>query len=56
MKIEYDHNKSDKNARDRGLPFEHVVEFDWETALYTEDVRRAYPEQRFVAIGYIKER
>ena len=56
MKIEYDPAKSNKNYQERGLPFDQVVEFDWETALYEEDVRKLYPERRFVAIGYIGER
>jgi uncharacterized DUF497 family protein len=56
VKIEYDPGKSDKNCQERGLPFEQVVEFDWKTALYKEDVRNMYPERRFVAMGYIGER
>ena len=56
MKIEFDPEKSNKNDRERGLPFDLVAEFDWETALYTEDVRHVYPERRFVALGYLDER
>lgn len=56
MKIEFNPEKSNKNDRERGLPFDLVAEFDWETALYAEDVRHAYPEKRFVAIGYLEER
>jgi uncharacterized DUF497 family protein len=54
--IEFDPTKSEKNARERKLPFERTKEFDWETALYAVDLRHAYPERRFVAIGYIGER
>jgi uncharacterized protein (DUF4415 family)/uncharacterized DUF497 family protein len=50
MKIEFDPVKSAKNAREQGLPFPLADEFDWEGALYTEDVRHAYPERRFVAL------
>lgn len=32
------------------------MDFEWETVLYSEDIRHAYPEQRFVAIGYREER
>lgn len=53
MKIDFDPEKSNKNNLDRGLPFEKAAEFDWETALYAEDTRYAYPERRFVAIGYL---
>lgn len=56
MKIDFDHEKSRKNTQDRGLPFDQVVDFDWETAIYSEDVRQLYPERRFVAIGYLGER
>ncbi len=56
MKIDFDPEKSNKNNRDRGLLFDQAIDFDWETALYSEDVRHAYPERRFVAIGYLEER
>lgn len=56
MKIDFDPEKSNKNNHDRGLPFDRVAEFDWETALYAEDVRHSYPERRFIAMGYLEER
>jgi len=56
VKIEFDRAKSEKNARERDLPFEAVAEFDWETALYAEDSRFPYPERRFVALGFIDAR
>ncbi len=56
MKIDFDAEKSHKNSRDRGLPFDRALDFDWETALYSEDIRYPYPERRFVAIGYLQER
>lgn len=56
MKIDFDLKKSEKNNHDRGLPFDRAADFDWETALYAEDVRHSYPEQRFVAMGYLDER
>jgi uncharacterized DUF497 family protein len=54
--IEFDLAKSERNARERGLPFDRADEFDWETAIYEEDVRRGYSERRFVALGYLGER
>jgi uncharacterized DUF497 family protein len=54
--IEFDLAKSERNARERGLPFARADEFDWETATYEEDVRRGYSERRFVALGYLGER
>ena len=56
MKIEFDPAKSEKNARERDLPFERAADFDWEGAVYTEDSRNPYPERRFVAVGYLDER
>jgi len=56
MKIEFDPKKSEKNNLARGLSFERAIDFDWETAMYVEDTRRLYPEQRFVALGYLENR
>jgi uncharacterized DUF497 family protein len=56
MLIDFDPKKSNKNKFDRSLAFEQAADFDWETALYAEDVRHLYPEQRFVAIGYLEGR
>ncbi len=56
MKIEFNSEKSKKNNHDRGLPFECVDEFDWETAIYSEDARHCYPERRYVAMGYLGDR
>ena len=56
MKIDFDSKKSKKNDCARGLPFDQAAEFDWETAVYIEDMRNAYPERRFVAMGYLDKR
>jgi uncharacterized DUF497 family protein len=56
MKIEFDPVKSEKNARERGLPFPLVEEFGWESAVFSEDARFPYPETRFTALGFIGER
>ncbi|MGB6977137.1 MAG: BrnT family toxin [Gammaproteobacteria bacterium] len=56
MKIDFDPEKSHKNKLNRGLPFESAAEFDWETAIYLEDTRNPYPEQRFVALGFLNQR
>jgi uncharacterized protein len=56
VKIEFDPAKSEKNADTRGLPFDLAGQFDWENAIYAEDVRQSYPERRFVALGYLGER
>ena len=51
MDIEFDPAKSDRNIRERGLSFEHAVEFDFATAKIAEDIRKGYGEQRFMALG-----
>lgn len=53
MKIDFDLKKSEKNDRERQLPFERAIDFDWQTAIYSEDIRNDYPERRFVALGYL---
>lgn len=56
MRIEFDDAKSRRNAKERGLSFERVAEFEWESAIYEEDVRKGYGERRIVAIGFLEER
>lgn len=53
MKIEFDPAKSEKNEKERGLPFLLIAEFDWETARFGRDRRRDYGEPRFKALGYL---
>ena len=56
MRIEFDANKSQRNARERRLPFTLAAEFDFSTALVAEARRSDYPERRFVALGYLGQR
>ena len=56
MKIEFDPAKSEKNARERGLPFSLVEEFEWETSETEIDARFPYPEERRVTFGLIGKR
>jgi hypothetical protein len=56
VNIEFDDAKSRRNARERGLPFDRAAEFEWESAIYEEDVREDYGERRIVAIGLLEER
>lgn len=56
MKIDFDPNKSNKNLEERGLAFDAVVDFEWESAMLYEDTRKIYPERRFVAAGNINGR
>ncbi|TAN48655.1 MAG: BrnT family toxin [Rhodospirillales bacterium] len=56
MKIEFDPAKSARNITERGLPFERVAEFEFETALYLQDERKEYGEVRIRAFGFIEGR
>ena len=56
MDISYDHAKNARNITDRYLPFDRVAEFDFQSALLHEDVRKPYPERRFVAVGWLDGR
>ncbi|MGQ0709491.1 MAG: BrnT family toxin [Rhodoferax sp.] len=44
MDITFDAAKNLRNIADRGLSFERVGEFDFETAVYSVDARRDYGE------------
>ncbi len=56
MKIEFDPAKAARNILERGLPFELVRELDFSTATVVEDTRKNYPEQRWIATGYVGQR
>lgn len=56
MKISFDPAKSERNAAERGLPFDLAGEFDFETAMIDEDDRRDYGETRYLAFGRLGER
>ena len=56
MHIEFDVSKNETNIRDRGLSFERAVDFDFGTALIDRDTRKAYAEERFVAVGFLGQR
>lgn len=56
FEISFDPLKSARNLRDRGLPFERAADFAFETAIYSRDQRKEYPEVRIVALGLIGDR
>jgi uncharacterized protein len=56
LKIDFDPKKSRKNAEERGLPFDLVENFYWETARTNADDRFFYSEPRFSSYGYIGKR
>jgi hypothetical protein len=56
MQIFFDAAKSERNAWERGLPFDRAADFDWANALVFEDERHDYGERRFLATGYLDGR
>lgn len=56
MIIEYDKAKNQRNICERELSFEDARCFDFNTAVIEADVRKPYPEIRYVALGYLRER
>ena len=56
MNISFDRAKSERNERERGLPFALVGQLDWSEAVIEEDERMDYGERRYRALGYIGDR
>lgn len=56
MHISFDPDKNDRNVKERNLPFERAVAFEFETAHIQTDTRHDYGEVRYVAIGLIDGR
>ena len=56
MDIKYDTKKNERNIAERGLSFDRVAEFNFETALTIVDNRNPYGEVRYVSLGYLADR
>lgn len=56
MDITYDPAKNNKNIAERGLSFDAVGQFDFDTAFVYVATRKSYDEARYVGIGYIEHR
>lgn len=56
MDISYDTAKNAHNIEARGLAFARAAEFDFDTAKVWQDLRKPYPESRYVAVGYLDHR
>ncbi|MFW8567053.1 BrnT family toxin [Orrella sp. 11846] len=56
MDITYDPAKNSKNIAERGLSFDMVSQFDFDTAHVYADTRKDYGETRYIAVGYIEQR
>jgi uncharacterized protein len=48
--------KNERNIELRGISFELAAEFEWDSALIVEDVRKVYGEARYQALGRIGAR
>ena len=56
MRITFDPVKTERNVRLRGLSFEQVADFAFDSALFAVDERKEYHETRFVAMGLLGHR
>lgn len=56
MHIEFDPAKNERNILERGLSFDRVSDFDFDTASIWQDTRKPYPEARYVALGLLDSR
>lgn len=56
MRITYDNAKNQRNIQERQLSFDDAANLDWATAKIWEDTRKAYPEVRYIAVGYLQGR
>ena len=54
--ISFDPAKNERNIASRGISFEVAEQFEWDTALIVEDLRKEYGERRFRALGLIAGR
>jgi uncharacterized DUF497 family protein len=56
VEITFDPAKNERNLRERGLSFERVRDFHFETAIYQDDTRSDYGERRIRALGRLGDR
>ena len=54
--ISFDPAKNERNIASRGISFEVAEQFEWDTAMIAQDLRKEYGERRFQAIGFIAGR
>jgi len=52
----FDPAKNERNIASRGISFEVAEQFEWDTAMIAEDLRKEYGERRFQALGFIAGR
>jgi hypothetical protein len=54
--VSFDPAKNQRNIASRGISFEVAEQFEWDTAMIAEDLRKEYGEPRFQALGFIAGR
>jgi uncharacterized DUF497 family protein len=54
--VSFDPAKNERNLASRGISFEDTEEFEWDTAMIVEDLRKDYGEPRFQALGNVAGR
>jgi hypothetical protein len=54
--VSFDPAKNQRNIASRGISFEVAEQFEWDTAMIAEDLRKEYGEPRFQALGFIPGR
>jgi uncharacterized DUF497 family protein len=54
--ISFDPAKNERNIAIRGISFQVAEQFEWDTAMIAEDLRKEYGEPRFQALGFIAGR
>jgi uncharacterized DUF497 family protein len=48
--------QNERNIASHGISFEAAEQFEWDTAMIAEDLRKEYGERRFQALGFIAGR
>jgi len=56
VNISFDPAKSERNERERGLPFSLVEQLNWSDVVIEEDDREDYGERRYRVLGFINDR
>ena len=54
--VSFGQAKNERNIASRGISFEVAGQFEWDTAVIAEDLRKEYGERQFQALGFIAGR
>ena len=53
--LTFDPAKNTRNIQLRDMDFKKVADFDWSTAVISEDMRKDYSERRYQAVGFVED-